>query len=555
MLLPKSSKKETTATTGGKKILTGVWKKREVEFIENEVVVRFKADKADVAGILKKLQAKELKGSETVRKIDRFSTGVLKIKGDVLRLCEELNRHPDIVFAEPNIVDHVALIPNDTEYGAKQWSLPHIGMPDAWDIEQGNTHVMIAIIDSGIPMAGTPPALSHPDLNDTSRIILGHDLVNNTLTPRDEFGHGTHVAGIASAQSNNATGITGMSWNTLIYIVKVFDVNGNGTSQRFHDAVVEAVDYADTHGLRLVMNYSGGGAIAALKEQAVIYARDHNALLVAAAGNDYAGSVIYPAAYSSTYDNVIAVSSVDSSDVIADYSNIGAEINVSAPGSNIYSCMPDYNVTLNTSYGYPKNYAALDGTSMASPHVAGLAGLLLSYDNTLTPDDVRHVIEDHAVDLGLAGWDSSYGFGRIDAHAAIDSLVPVTVCPMKKELQCFFVVESCGMKEFCLYIKEHAGCKIKTETPCKFKLENFPCLMIKEIPCIKTEAFVCIKIEGCLKESMTGCMKETVVQPPWGDIYIRKGDLTGEPLLIKRDLKHVRPLTAVRNITRKKFSR
>lgn len=559
MFVPKSKQVKIPDKIDGKKILTGIWKKRQIEYVENELVIRFKDEKSNARELFKKLQLKELKGSKAIRDFDKRGEGLLHVDGDVLKMCELLRKKSEISFVEPNIVDHAAItVPNDTNYAAQQWPLPLIGMPDAWDVEQGNSNVMIAIVDSGIPMSGTPSVLSHPDLNDASRIILGSNLVNGTSIPRDDFGHGTHVAGIASAESDNATGISGVSWNSLLYIVKVFDGFGSGTSQRFYDAVIEAVDYAEAHSLRLVINYSGGGGEANLKEQAVIYAHDHNALIVAAAGNDNGGSVIWPAAYSASYENVIAVSATDSADALAGYSNVGPEVNVSAPGSNIYSCMPNYAVYMTTTWGFSQNYDHMDGTSMASPHVAGLAALLLSYSNSLTASEVRHIIEDNVVDLGSAGWDQSFGFGRIDAHAALDSLVPVVVCPWKTEGPCLYKVEACTFSEYCLYVTEHMGCYYKKDLPCLFIKETGTCQIIKEvcpskeIACTKIE-LICPKMEGCLKESLLGCMKELTVIEPWGDIFIKKGDPLGDPFIIKRNTKHVKPLTRVRRITRKRF--
>jgi hypothetical protein len=552
MVLP-SSKKQGQDKVGGKKILTGIWRKRQIDYVDGEVVLKLSVDKSQEKATMDRLLGAELKGAKVIRPFDRFNVGVVQVDGDVIKACEALHGVAGIAFAEPNMVDRAcATVPTDASYAAEQWSLPLIGMPDAWDIERGEPTVMIAIVDSGIPMTGTPLVLSHPDLNDTTRILLGNDLVNGTATPRDDCGHGTHVAGIATAQSNNATGIAGVSWNTLLYVVKVFDSTGHGTSQRFHDAVVEAVDYADAHGLRCVINYSGGGGEALLKEQAVTYARDHNAVVVAAAGNDYGGSVIFPAAYSATYDNVIAVSATDAADVLAGYSNLGPEVNVAAPGSGIYSCMPNYAVYFTTTYGYSQNYDHMDGTSMAAPHVAGLAALLLSYDATLGADEVRHTIEENAHDLGPAGWDQSYGYGRIDAHAALDSLVPPEVCPLKTEGFCLYVKEACAKKEFCLYVKEVGACTVIKEV-CIAKAEQIPCSLIKEVgPCIKqieaTTPCRYVVEAGCLREMCTremggmGCMRENPGLP-WEQVIIRKGDPTAEPMVIKRSLKHVTPLT------------
>jgi len=540
MQLPIGKETRDQDRISGKRILTGIWKKREIDFVENEIIVKFAVDKSTEKATLDRLLEAELKGGKLIRPLDRFGVGTFSVEGDVLKIAEALHRHPEVVFAEPNVVDRPAVtVPNDTDYGS-QWALPLIGMPDAWDVERGSTGVVIAIIDSGIPMQGAPLALSHPDLNDATRVVLGHDLVNGTTTPRDDFGHGTHVAGIASAQSNNAAGIAGVTWNSLLYIIKVFDVNGNGTSQRFHDGVVEAVDYADAHGLRLVINYSGGGAVAALKEQAVIYARNHNAVVVAAAGNDNGGPVIYPAAYSSTYDNVIAVSATTSTDALASYSNVGAEISVAAPGSHILSCMPNYNVTLN-GLGVAQNYDYLDGTSMATPHVSGLAALLLSYDHTLGAAQVRQTIENHAVDLGPAGWDQSFGFGRINAHAAIDSLVPTVLCPFKAEVGCAFSAE-----QFCFYVVEHSRCNFRKELmPCLAKIEvGGPCLYIRENFCTR---------EMCLRETIgTGCMREGIGDP-WGQIVIPRGDPFAEPMITKRNPRHIRPLTRTVAAMEKKF--
>ena len=556
MVIPKSKKKKSPDLIDKKKILKGVWQKKEIEYVEDEVIIKFSTGEGSSATIFRRLQKKDLKDSTLLKPIDAQGIGRIKVKGDVLKVCEKLQQEKGVAFAEPVIVDRPMITtPNDTHYSTQQWPLPLIGMPEAWDHETGDPNVMIAIVDSGIPMTGTPLALSHPDLNDIGRIILGSDLVNGTTTPFDEFGHGTHVAGIASAESDNATGIAGVSWDTKLYIVKVFDENGSGTSQRFHDAVVEAVDYADAHGYRCVINYSGGGAQAYLKEQAVIYARNHNAIIVAAAGNDYHGPVIWPAAYSASYDNVIAVSSTDSSDALSDYSNIGAEINVAAPGESIYSCMPNYAVTMNNLWGYSQNYDHMDGTSMASPHVAGLAALILSYDNTLSAQEVRTIIENYVVDLGPVGWDESFGFGRIDADAAISSLVQVApLCKYKFDAtHCLYIKEVCPNQEpFCL-IKQEIPCAYKTEA-CWFKYDVYPCSILAET-CFKYEG-KCPPFDlGCIYEGFD-CTKESFrIDPRWKDIYIKRGDPYAEPVIRKTAMKHIKPMTTARNVRAKRFNR
>jgi subtilisin family serine protease len=125
------------------------------------------------------------------------------------------------------------LVPNDSRY-AQQWALPKISAENAWDIEEGNGNVLIGIIDTGISMQGS--MLTHPDLDNATRYILGTDFVNDDAIPLDDLGHGTHVAGTAGAETNNAGGVAGVNWNSRVYVCKVFDENGNGSESDFESA-------------------------------------------------------------------------------------------------------------------------------------------------------------------------------------------------------------------------------------------------------------------------------------------------------------------------------
>ncbi|HJH25603.1 MAG TPA: hypothetical protein C5S37_02260 [Methanophagales archaeon] len=241
--------------------------------------------------------------------------------------------------------------------------------------------------------------------------------------------------------------VAGLCWGSKIYVLKTRDEYGSGSHQDFYDAIIEAVDYAVNNGYRLVINYSAGGSASNTKEQAIIYARDRDCLIVAAAGNDYEGNVGYPAAYSALYDNVIAVSATDSADNFAAYSNKGPETNVAAPGSNVYSTMPNYHVTLNDPpFNYNQDYDYLSGTSMATPYVSGLAALLLSCDNGLTAAEVRDIIESTSDDLGTPMWDEYYGYGRIDAYEALSYACPTGPCLYIREVGC--LREVCTMEAF-----------------------------------------------------------------------------------------------------------
>ena len=165
-----------------------------------------------------------------------------------------------------------------------------------------------------------------------------------------------------------------MNWASPVYICRTLDTTGNGSSADFADAVEEITDYAVANNLHAVINYSGGGAANLTKQEACQYAQARGVLLCAATGNDNAGPVIWPAAYSTTIDNVIAVGSTDANDMVSSFSNVGPEVTVVAPGRGILSTMPTYDVTIPAAL----NYDYLDGTSMATPLVTGLVSLMWS---------------------------------------------------------------------------------------------------------------------------------------------------------------------------------
>jgi hypothetical protein len=556
MLLPESDKGDvaTKREFKGKRVRVGIWKRREVEFVSGEILIKLKPGKDRDTAFQEKLFSGNLKKAKLKRKFDRFGVGLIDAGDeiDVLKICELLEKDPEIEYAEPNMIDRdAATIPNDTGY-PNQWALPMIDAPNAWDIETGNSNVLIAVLDTGIPMDGTPPSICHPDLNDPTRIILGHDYVNNDAYPRDDRGHGTHVTGIASAQTNNAIGVAGLCWGSKIYVIKTRDEYGSGSHQDFYDAVIEAVDYAVNNGFRLVINYSAGGGASNTKEQAVIYARDRDCLIVAAAGNDYEGAVGYPAAYSASYDNVIAVSATDSMDHFAAYSNKGPEINVAAPGSYIYSTMPNYPVTLNdpppVGGSYNQDYDYLNGTSMATPYVSGLAALLLSCDNGLTAAEVRDIIESTSDDLGSPAWDEYYGYGRIDANAALRDACPVGAC--LREGLCFYKMEG----QPCLYKKEFHDCAFA----CMAVKESLPACFRFDTGCLREGFF-----RQCLREGfIQTCMKEGVIQTCMSEGVIQgiPQRFFGDPRYLKSErhigefqrLKHIKPLTKRGPLSHKK---
>ncbi len=286
--------------------------------------------------------------------------------------------------------------------------------------------------------------LSHPDLQNTNRIILGPDYSWDQLSyPKDELGHGTHTTGITAAETNNGIGIAGIAGNCKIMVVKVFNKNGRGSDSSFYYGVMYAVNYIiNNPGNKLVINYSGGGPASVLVASAVSYANANNVSIIASAGNDNGGTVKYPAAYSSTYSNVIAVSATDQNDIVASYSNVGSQINISAPGGfggylsggvfyyngtgnsgkNIYSTEPNYPYNIKNGTDATLNYSYLCGTSMAAPQVTGTVGLMLSMNPAMTPAQIRQILQATAVKVsGMNGqnFTNQYGYGRLNANQAV----------------------------------------------------------------------------------------------------------------------------------------
>lgn len=404
-------------------IVDGEWNGERIRYRRDRLIVKLKA--SDHAESLERAVSEitaAIPGSRLIRRPSSSGRLLLAVdpSADVTELAASLMERDDVEYAEPDVVDHATIVPSDPRF-VDQWGLTTIGMPAAWDLQTGTTMVVIGIIDSGISMAATG-GLDHPDLNDATRYVLGTDFVDGG-DPRDLNGHGTHVAGIAAAQSNNANGVSGMNWGSHVYICRTLDANGNGSGADFADAVEEIVDFAVAHGVKAVINYSGGGGASMAKQDACQYAHDHGMILCAATGNDNGGPVIWPAAYSAMFAGVIAVGSVDDNDTVSSFSNIGPEVTVVAPGRDILSTMPTYAVGIPAAL----NYDELSGTSMATPMVTGLVALMWSRHPGFTNVRIRNCLTGSARKLGPGTFDNTWGNGRVDAVAALrcgDSVFP-----------------------------------------------------------------------------------------------------------------------------------
>lgn len=287
--------------------------------------------------------------------------------------------------------------PNDPDLYNPQrgysWRIIHA--TSAWDFTTGSSNVVVAVLDTGIN-------LTHPEF--AGRVVAGYDMVNKDDDPSDDHGHGTHTAGIIAADIDNELGIAGVCPHCSLMPIKVLNQNNSGT----WSGVAQGILYAADHGARIISMSLGAAVSSRTLEEAVQYAQAKGVLLIAASGNMGVERNFYPAAL----DGVIAVSATDETDVRWVYSNWGAFVDVAAPGSAIYSTFNN----LTNAYG---GYTYMSGTSMATPHVAGLAGLLLSQNPARSAADLTRLITTTADDLGDPGVDLYYGYGRINLEKAL----------------------------------------------------------------------------------------------------------------------------------------
>lgn len=278
-----------------------------------------------------------------------------------------------------------------------------IGVSHAWLQTMGKESVLLAVVDSGVNA-------QHPDLQ--GRVHAGYDFVNEDADAADDHGHGTHIAGILAANANNNIGIAGVCPQCTILPVKVLNRQNSGTWADVTAGVLYAVDA----GAQVINLSLGGYNDTQVMRDAVAYATSKGVLVVAAAGNGKTDAPNYPAAI----PQVLSVAATRSDDTRWSLSNYGEWVDIAAPGYTIFSTHSDLN---NDRQGY----AYMTGTSMATPHVAGLAGLLLSQNPAWSPDDLIQIITSTAKDLGQAGKDVEFGFGRVDVGAALAVHAPAPV--------------------------------------------------------------------------------------------------------------------------------
>ncbi|MFI5934672.1 S8 family peptidase [Actinoplanes sp. NPDC051494] len=334
-----------------------------------------------------------------------ISTRTATDRTTAARYLRDARRAPRTVAVELDTRAHAAAVPAGTDpYRADQWDFATIGVTRAWEHSTG-AGVIVAVIDTGVDA-------THPDL--AGAILPGIDyLTGTTGTSSDPNGHGTHVAGTIAALTGNDVGISAIAPDTKILPIRALDAKGSGNMADVANGIVYAAD----HGADVINMSLGATTEIAAMTNAIAYARDKGVTVVAAAGND--GEKGSPVAYPAADPGVIAVAATDTADRVASFSNRGDYIDIAAPGYQTLSTYPTDN----------GSYAIDSGTSMASPHVAAVAALIKAYRPAATPDQIETILEDSAVDLGATGKDTGYGWGRVDAAAALDLTADGSTAP------------------------------------------------------------------------------------------------------------------------------
>jgi thermitase len=354
-------------------------------------------------------------GTTTVDSIPETDTVLLKAatQKQAENIMKDLNsgKDSDVQLAGPNYKVHMLLDINDP-MSTEQYALDKVQARAAWDITEGNEGTVIAIVDTGID-------LNHPDLKD--KILPGFSALKDKENDHgqqvggDDNGHGTHCAGIAAGIGNNGLGISGIAIKNKLLPVRV--LGGAGSGSLF--SIAKGIEWAADHGAKVISMSLGGpsSAMDMVVDRSVQKALKLDVAVVAAMGNSGKEEKSVPACLK----GVIAVGATDSNDKKAPFSTWGSNISVSAPGVQILSTMPTYEVFLTKEYGISNNYAKLSGTSMATPAVSGVVGLIRSQFPNLKVAQVKEKLMNSTDDLGDTGFDKLYGTGRVNAFKAVSA--------------------------------------------------------------------------------------------------------------------------------------
>lgn len=381
------------------------------KYVPNQVIVKYapgassgQKDRAEQLGRVKKV----------VGRVGGVGAQVMRVSGDAKAAAAKLNRQAGVLYAEPDIVLHATSVPNDPLfgqlYGINNPNDADLDGPEGWDLAFGpgafpsTSSVKVGIVDTGIDR-------NHEDLAGKTANCAG---VNSFgflgifgVDPRivagkcvDDNDHGTHVAGTVAAIANNAKGVAGVAPMAQLSICKALNSRGSGPVS----GIANCIDWERSQGVKVISMSLGGGASTTM-QQAVQRAWNggNGAVIVAAAGNNGNSTVSYPAGYA----EVVSVAATDSNDAHASFSNVNSDVEVSAAGVNV----------LSTKRG--GGYVRFSGTSMATPHAAGVAAMIAYRFPSLNAAGIRQRLDSGVDDKGAPGRDSTFGFGRVNLVKAL----------------------------------------------------------------------------------------------------------------------------------------
>jgi thermitase len=339
------------------------------------------------------------RGGEQVSTIAALNVRVIQVPERAAEaLLEALRKNADVEYAERDGQAQALGTANDPYFtNGSQWWLSKIQAPSAWDTSLGSSSVVVAVLDSGV-------LSSHPDLS--GKVLPGYDFINQDQDAADDNGHGTAVAGIIASSSNNSLGMASVAWHNPILPVKVLDASGSGS----YSAICNGITWSADSGARIINLSLGGTSSSRALQDAVNYAWNKKAVVIAAAGNNGNNTPFYPAAC----NNVLAVSATNSTDGRPSWSNFGSYVDISAPGESVL-----------TLYG-SNSYAWWNGTSFSCPVTAGVVALMASANPQLSNQVLVDLVCKNSDDIGAAGYDVYYGHGRVNAFKAIRAAVGAT---------------------------------------------------------------------------------------------------------------------------------
>ena len=388
------------------------------KYVADEVIVKYKSGitESERSSLLQSLDVER-----TVGTIKGVNARVLRTSGDAAAVARRLNASSDVLYAEPNYILRTQATPNDPRYG-ELYGLNNTGQtggtadadidaPEGWDAAglgsfPATGGAKVGIVDTGIDKNHEDLSGKTVDCGGVTSFGLGGLIGGNPAIAEnkctDDHDHGTHVAGTIAAKANNGVGVAGVSFNSPLSICKALSSGGSGSLA----GVANCITYLNQKGAKVISMSLGGSSGATTLQQAVQNAYKGGgaggSLIIAAAGNDGNATLNYPAAYA----EVVSVAATDDRDAKASFSNANSDVEIAAPGVDV----------LSTKRG--GGYVAFSGTSMATPHAAGVAGVIFTKNPGLTAGQVRTRLDAAVDDKGAAGRDSSFGFGRVNLQKA-----------------------------------------------------------------------------------------------------------------------------------------